>query len=62
MKKINKPGETCSASGQYAIVRRTTGRPIGVERTVVRGEPFPPTPSAGLGFVLVDRTITKKTR
>lgn len=32
----------------------------GPERTVVRGEPLPPTPSAGSSYTLVDHTKTKK--
>ena len=53
---IYRPGENCPVSGQYAVVRIATGTRVGTERTVVRGEPFPPTPSAGQGFVLVDAT------
>ena len=50
-----KPGETCQQSGQYAVVNEY-GQRVGTERTVVRGEPFPPTPKAGQGYVLVDPT------
>ncbi len=53
--KIFKPGQTAPASGQYEIVGPRGGG-TGVERTVVRGEPLPPTRQAGQGFKLVDRT------
>jgi hypothetical protein len=42
-KEIHKPGDTCPKSGQYAVVTVSTGRQIGVERTVVNGHTFPPT-------------------
>lgn len=50
-----KPGETAPASGQYEIVGPRGGH-TGKERTVVKGEPMPPTPKSGMGFVLVDPT------
>jgi hypothetical protein len=53
---IYKPGEKCLVSGQYVIVWVATHARTGRERTVVRGEPFPPTPSAGQGYILVDPT------
>ncbi len=56
---IYRPGDICPRSGQYAIVWISTGVRTGLERTVVRGEPFPPTPSAGQGYVLVDPTVTR---
>lgn len=52
---IYKPGETAPYSGQYEIVD-LKGSGAGEERTVVRGEPFPPTPEAGQGYILVDPT------
>lgn len=54
----NKPGETARQSGQYEQVGPRGGR-TGVERTVTRGEPYPPTPRAGMSYQLVDRTKTK---
>ena len=54
-KKASRPGETCQQSGQYEIVGARGAR-TATERTVVRGEPFPPTPKAGQRYVLVDRT------
>jgi hypothetical protein len=54
-KQKHKPGQKCPRSGQYEIVNRNGNR-TGVERTVVRGEPFPPTPKAGQGYVISDRT------
>jgi len=50
-----KPGETCPTSGQWGIVNPRGGS-TGKERTVVRDEPFPPTPEAGQKYRLVDRT------
>jgi hypothetical protein len=50
-----KPGQRCPRSGQYVIVNRNS-KTTRVERTVVRGEPFPPTPKAGQGFVISDPT------
>lgn len=53
-----KPGQSAPASGQYQIHGPRGGK--GPERTVVRGEPLSPTPSAGSSYSLVDRTKTKK--
>ena len=50
-----RPGETAPRSGQYEIVGPRGGR-TGVERTVTRNEPLPPTPAVGQRFVLVDPT------
>jgi hypothetical protein len=50
-----KPGTTAPRSGQYEQVGPRGGR-TGEERTVVRGEPLPPTPKPGMGYVLVDPT------
>lgn len=57
MAKITyRPGQKCPISGQYGVVNRL-GTYLGVERTCVRGEPFPPinTPG-GVGYVLRDAT------
>lgn len=48
-----KPGTPAPLSGQYEIVGPRGGR-TGEERTVVKGEPLPPTPEAGQRFVPVD--------
>ncbi|KXO99044.1 hypothetical protein [Tsukamurella pseudospumae] len=50
-----KPGQTAGRSGQYEIVGPRGGS-TGQERTVTRGEPLPPTPKPGQGYVLVDPT------
>lgn len=50
-----RPGEIARQSGQYEIVGPRGGR-TGDERTVVRGEPMPPTPKPNMSFNLVDRT------
>jgi hypothetical protein len=53
--KVMKPGEEAPRSGQYEQVGLRGGR-TGDERTVTRGEPLPPTPKPGMGYVLVDPT------
>ena len=55
MSELFKPGEKCQASGQYIIVD-PSGNKTGDERTVVKGEPFPPTPRSGEHYKLVDKT------
>jgi hypothetical protein len=52
-----RPGQEAPVSGQYQIIGPRGGK--GPERTVVRGEPLPPTPSAGSRYKLVDRTRTR---
>jgi hypothetical protein len=53
--KTIKPGSKAPASGQYEIIGSRGGH-TGTERTVVRGEPLPPTPKPGQGYVITDRT------
>lgn len=53
--KPMSPGEKAPKSGQYEQVGPRGGR-TGAERTVTRGEPLPPTPRSGMGYVLVDAT------
>lgn len=50
-----KPGTPAPISAQYKIVGSRGGR-TGQERTVVRGEPLPPTPHARQGYIPVDPT------
>lgn len=50
-----KPGQKASRSGQYEITGPRGGK-TGEERTVVRGEPLPPTPEKGQQYKLVDPT------
>lgn len=57
-KKTYKPGEQAPKSGQYGIVGRRGGD-TNKERTVTRGEPFPPTPERGQKYTLNDPTKTK---
>lgn len=54
MTKTHKPGQTVPHSGQARNLR------TGLEVTVTRGEPFPPTPKRGDNYVIVDRTKHKK--
>jgi hypothetical protein len=56
--KTYKPGQSAPRSGQYEIVGPRGGK-TGIERTVVKGEPLPPTRQAGQRYVLVDPTKTK---
>ena len=58
MPKSYKPGERVPASGQVEIIGPRGGR-TGEERTVTRGEKFPPTPERGQEYVIVDRTKNK---
>lgn len=48
------PGTPAPKSGQYQIIGPKGGK--GPERTVVRGEPLPPTPAKGSKYTLVDPT------
>jgi hypothetical protein len=52
-----RPGQTAPKSGQYGIVG-PRGGDTGKERTVVKGEPFPPTPAPKQTYVMVDPTKT----
>jgi hypothetical protein len=54
MTKVLSPGQIAPTSGQYK------NRGTGTEVTVVKGEPMPPTPKSGQGYVLVDQTKHKK--
>ena len=53
-----RPGHEAPKSGQYQIIGPRGG--AGPERTVVRGEPLPPTPKPGSTYRLVDPTNTGK--
>jgi hypothetical protein len=53
-RKLLPPGERAPLSGQFEIVRRS--RRTGLERTVVRGEPLPPTPRKRDRYRVADRT------
>jgi hypothetical protein len=55
MRKRLKPGEKAPFSGQYEI-RGVRGGQTGEERTVVKGEPLPPTPEPGQSYQIADRT------
>ena len=54
-KQIHRPGEIADTSGQYERVGSRGGRK-GTEVTVTKGEPFPPTPEPGQGYILNDTT------
>jgi hypothetical protein len=53
--KTQKPGEKAKESGQFEIVGPKGGK-TGEERTVVKGEPLPPTPKPGQTYIIVDKT------
>jgi hypothetical protein len=55
MPKTYKPGEKVPTSAQVEIINRLGNR-TGVERTVIKGEPFPPTPKSGQTYLIVDPT------
>jgi len=46
--KTYRPGEKAPVSGQYGI------KGTGTERTVVKGEPLPPTPKSKQVYVVTD--------
>jgi hypothetical protein len=55
MAEKHKPGEIAKQSGQYPI-QGPRGGDTGEERTVVKGEPFPPTPKKGQTYGTPDKT------
>lgn len=55
MGEKHKPGEIAKESGQYPIQGPREGK-TGAERTVVKGEPFPPTPKPGQTYGTPDKT------
>lgn len=55
-KPLLKPGNIAQDSGQYEIVGPNGGNAGRKERTVVEGEPLPPTPKPGLKYRLADKT------
>lgn len=55
MKNVLKPGQSAPVSAQYGLVGPRGGN-TGQERTVTRGEPLPPTPKPGMGYVVKDPT------
>ena len=59
--KEYKPGQKAPASGQYEIIGPRGGH-TGVERTVVKDEPLPPTPGRKQGYQIVDRTRNRSGR
>lgn len=52
-KNLMKPGQKAPKSGQYEITGPRGGS-TGVERTVVKNEPFPPPLEKGQKYRLVD--------
>jgi hypothetical protein len=54
MAKNLKPGTKAPVSALYEIVGPRGGK-TGTERTVVRGEPLPPTPKPGEAYRIAER-------
>lgn len=52
-----KPGQAAPSSGQYQQIGPRGGK--GIEVTVVKNEPLPPTPTKGITYTLVDPTKNK---
>src|SRR5262245_36553078 len=53
-KGTHLPGEIATKSGQYCLVD-SSGKHVGKEKTITKGEPFPPA-RPGLAYKLVDAT------
>ena len=53
-----RPGQKAPDSGQYPVLG-PRGGDHGTEVTVVKGEPFPPTPKPGMGYGTPDKTKHK---
>jgi hypothetical protein len=58
-KESYKPGERAPKSGQYPVQGPRGGK-TGEERTVTRGEPFPPPPKKGQTYGAPDLTKHSK--
>jgi hypothetical protein len=58
-KQAFKPGERVPQSGQAKIVGPRGGKTSESERTIVEGEPFPPTPRKGQQYRIVDPSKRK---
>ena len=56
-----RPGEKAPRSGQYEITGPRGGG-TGIERTVTKGEPLPPTQESGQQYKLVDPTKHGRSR
>lgn len=54
-KKLYRPGQIAPKSGQYPQLGPQGGT-TGQEVTVVKGEPFPPTPKPKMGYGRPDLT------
>ena len=61
MTKQYRPGQLSPVSAQVEIVGPRGGR-TGEERTVVRNEPFPPTPKPSQTYLVTDRTHNRAGR
>lgn len=57
-RKIFRPGQIAPKSAQYGILG-PRGGVTGAERTVVKGEPLPPTPGPNMTYVINDETKTR---
>ena len=57
--RLYRPGQKAPYSGLAEIVG-ANGDSTGAERTVVKGEPFPPTPRKGQVYRIVDKVDQRK--
>jgi hypothetical protein len=55
MAKTYKPGEKAPRSGQWEITGPRGGK-TGIERTVTKGEPLPPSLKSGQQYKMADPT------
>jgi hypothetical protein len=58
-KRAFYPGERAEISGQYGLFDEE-GHNTGLEATVVKGEPLPPTPKPNMTYKLTDPTKHKQ--
>jgi len=61
MAKSFRPGQISPVSAQVEIVGSRGGK-TGEERTVVRNEPFPPTPKPNQSYLVTDRSRNRAGR
>ena len=59
-KQTYKPGTIVPRSGQAEIVGPRGGKTTESERTIVKGERFPPTPKSDQQYIIVDPSKRKK--
>ncbi len=53
------PGQIAPISGQYTVIA-PNGRSTGLEVTMTKGKPFPPSSAPGYTYVIADPTKHKR--